>query len=263
MTAAALESPRWSRGRWWGLVALIFGVQLALIFWLGETSPIRPRPAAPAFTFKLAGPASAELLALDNPALFVLPEPQKSTDQALVKPLTPEIPSFPWPEPTNSLLLGVDQLGAAFNRLIETNEYRSPQLPISPSPALTLPDLPPPEVAPEQATVRLEWDSAQRRLLTPLALRSWPSADILTDSVVQIVVDADGRPESAILLSGSGSGAADQYALEQARAARFAPVPRDPAGTAPLAAGPLSWGRMIFQWNTLPLAPTNAPAVVP
>lgn len=49
--------------------------------------------------------------------------------------------------------------------------------------------------------MQLEWDQAHRRLLTPLELRSWESPDILANSVVQIVVGADGTPASVTLLS--------------------------------------------------------------
>ena len=144
----------------------------------------------------------------------------------------PEFRSFAWPEPTNHLALAIDQLGAVFNRLVETNSFQP--LPTS-GPARGRPDPPRPSSAGNfrgHSVVRLEGDLAQRRLLTPLELRSWTNPDILTNSVVQVVVDAEGRPVSVTLLSGSGSQAADQYALEQARAARFEPLSRNPAGTA-------------------------------
>lgn len=263
MNSTLVESRPCSRRRWWGLVALIFVVQLGLIFWLGDTGPIRPRPAAPAFTFKLAGSASGELLALNDPTLFALPHRQGSAGPASQRTPRPEVHSFQWPEPTNSLLMAVGQLGAVFSRFIETNEFDSPQLPANLKPTLTLPYLPPLAVSAEQSTLLLEWDLAQRRLLTPLSLRSWPNPDILTNSVVRIAIDAEGRPVSPTLLSGSGSGEADHYALELARAARFEPVRRNPADTALKPAEDLSLVRMVFRWHTLPPPPTNTPATSP
>ena len=263
MSSAPVESRPWSSGRWWGLVALIFGVQVSLIFWFGDTAPIRPRPAAPAFTFKLAGSAAADLLALNDPTLFVLPHRQGSAGPAGLKTPRPESHSFQWPEPTNSLLLAVDQLGTVFNHFIETNDFDSLQLPAKPMPTLTLPRLPPLVISAEQSELLLEGDLAQRRLITPLPLRSWPNPDILTNSVVRIAVDAEGRPVSVTLLSGSGSEAADQNALEQAQAARFEPVGRNPAETARRSTAPLSWGRMVFRWQTFPPPPTNTPAASP
>ena len=51
MTSASVESRPWSRRRWWGMVALIFVVQLGLIFWLGEPharfARVRPRRPHP------------------------------------------------------------------------------------------------------------------------------------------------------------------------------------------------------------------------
>ena len=186
MNSAPLESRPCSRRRWWGLVALIFFVQVSLIFLLGSSVPIRPRPAAPAFTLKLAGRASAELLALNDPTLFVLPHPLGSAGPASQRTPRLESHSFQWPEPTNSLLLAVGQLGTVFNRFIETNEFNSLQLPANPMPTLTLPNLPPPAGSAEQSTLRLEGDLAQRRLITPLSLRSWSNPDILANSVVRI-----------------------------------------------------------------------------
>jgi TonB family protein len=263
MTSALVESRPWPRRRWWGLVALIFGVQLGVIFWLGDTSPVRPRPAAPVFTLKLAGSASAELLALNDPTLFALPHRQESAGSAALETPRPESPSFQWPEPTNSLLLAVDQLGAVFNRFIQTNEFNSLQVPANPMPPLTLPNLPPLAISAEQSTLLLEGDLAQRRLITPLPLRSWTNLDILTNSVVRIGVDAAGTPESLTLRSGSGSSEADRYAIELARAARFEPLRRNRADTAFHPAAELSWGSMIFRWHTVPPPPANTPAATP
>jgi hypothetical protein len=263
MTSAPVESRPWPRRRWWGLVSLIFGVQFGLIFWLGDTTPIRPRPAAPGFTFKLAGSAAAELLALNDPTLFALPHRQGSAGPPSLRTSPPESPSFQWPEPTNALLPAVGQLGTVFNRFIETNEFNSLPLPANPMPALTLPHLPPLAISAEQSTLLLEGDLARRRLITPLPLCSWPNPDLLTNSVVRIAVDAEGRPVSPTLLLGSGSREADLYALEQARAARFEPVRRNPAETALNPAADLSWGTMIFRWHTLPPPPANTPSANP
>jgi TonB family protein len=263
MTSALVESRPWSHRRWWGLVGLIFGVQLGLIFWLGDASPIRPRPAAPALTLRLAGSASAELLALHDPTLFALPRPQKVPAPLWLSTPRPEFHPFTWPEPTNYLLLSTDQLGSSFNRFVETNTFDSLPQPANPLPELTFPELPALPASAERSTVRLEWDQACRQLLTPLVLRSWVSPNILINSVVQIVVGAEGTPASVTLLSGSGSKAADQEALEQANAARFEPLGPKPSGTALNPTAQLNWGRMIFRWHTLPPPTTNAPQLSP
>ena len=263
MTAVSVESPPWSGRRWWGLVMLVFGVQLALIFWLGDTSLVGHGPGPQAFTLKLAGSASAELLALNDPTLFALPHRQGSVGPASPATSRPDAHAFQWPEPTNSLRLAVDPLGAVFSHYIETNEVNALQLPALLKPTPTLSSLPPPAVSAERSTLLLEGDLAPRRLITPLSLRSWTNLDILANSVVRIAVDAEGRPVAPTLLSRSGSSQADQYALEQARAARFEPLRRNPADTAPHLAADFRWGTMVFRWHTVPQPPTNASAAHP
>ena len=263
MTSALVEPRPWSRRRWWGMVGLIFGVQLALIFWLGETSLVRPRPTAPTLNLKLAGSAAAELLTLHDPTLFALPRQQGMPVLTSLRTPRPEFHSFAWPELTNHPHLAIDQLGAAFNRFVETNSFDPLPLTAKPLPELTLPEPPPLAISAPHSTLRLEWDQAPRRLLTPLELRAQEYPEILTNSVVQVVVDTEGRPAFVTLLSGSGSKAADQQALEHANDARFEPLSRNSAGAAPSPAASLTWGRMIFHWHTLPLPLTNAPAVSP
>ena len=104
--------------------------------------------------------------------------------------------------------------------------------------------------------MRITGSLAERALLTPVVLSSQTNSDLLTNSVVQMVVDSEGKPVSLTLLSGSGSPNADRQALEQARAARFNSVERGlkPGATAQ----GLAWGQLIFEWNTLPVPPTNA-----
>jgi TonB family protein len=263
MTSASVEPRPWSLLQWAEMVVLIFVVQLGLIFWLGSPVPIRPRPAAAALTLHLATPASAELRALYDPTLFTLPHPQGFSGPAWQQVTQQEFHPFEWPAPTNRLPLAFDRLGAIFSRLIESNQFGALQLPLQPEASPTLPDLPPLSLMADQSVVQLEDGLARRRLLAPLHLRSCTNADILADSVVQVVVDAEGLPVWVTLLSGSGSADADQFALEQARAARFDPLSRNPAESNLNPLSRLTWGRMSFRWHTIPVPPPSAPAAKP
>jgi hypothetical protein len=70
------------------------------------------------------------------------------------------------------------------------------------------------------------------------------------------VMEPDGQVFSPVLMPpGSGSKSADQLALDIARSARFAPLPRD--------AGAFTIGALVFEWHTVPLPDTNAPAAKP
>jgi len=263
MTCAPVESWSWSRRYWWGVVALTFIVQLALIFWLGETSPIHRRPAAPAFVLRLAGDATTELLALRDPTLFVLPHPGENPAPVWLKQSPPVVSPFTWPESLRPPLSAAGQLGAAFQQLVATNKSIPPFPGIKANFQPTLPELVSPPVSPGQSAVRLEGALAQRRLTAPVSLPSWPNRDILTNSVVRLLVDADGLPQSVTLLAGSGSREADLHALDQARTARFEPLGRNPLGPRPSRTADVSSGRMVFLWHTVPPPPTNATIVSP
>ena len=263
MTSVSVEPRPWSLRRWVGMVVLIFVVQLGLIVCLGTRTPIRPRPAAAGLTLELASQGSEELLALYDPTLFTLPHPLGFSGPVEQRISRPEFSPFEWSAPADRLPLPVDRIGAVFTRLVETNHFSALQLPPQPETDPTLPNLPPLALLKDQSVLQLEDGLAQRRLLTPLQLKSWPNPDILTNSVVQVVVDAEGRPISPTLLSGSGYGEADQYALDQAKAARFEPLSRNPAEALPNPTAQLTWGKMVFRWHTIPVSPTNAATVSP
>ena len=263
MTSATVEPRPWPLRRWGAMVALIFGVQLGLIFWLGSTAPIHPRATAAALTFHLPGQAFAEQRALNDPTLFTLPHPQGFSGPVWRRMPRPEFRPFEWSAPTNRLPLASDRLGTVFSQLVETSEFNALQLPAPPEAAPTLPDLPPLAILADQSVLQLEDGLAQRRLLAPLQLKSCTNTDILANSVVRVAVDAGGRPVSVTLLSSSGLAAADQYALDQAWAARFEPASPNPAETVLKPTARLSWGRIIFRWHTVPMPPVSAPAASP
>lgn len=260
MTPAPAASRSWTRRRWWGVAALVFLFQLALIFWLGETAPPTPHPAAPGLTLRLAGSAAAELLALRDPTLFVLPRPQVISTPAWFKAPHPDADVFAWPEPANPPALSIGQPGTALSQRAESNLFPLQQALARFEPHPDLPEAAPLPMGADQSTLQLRGALAQRRLLAPLDLRSWTHRDILSNSVVQLLVDAEGMPRSITLLAGSGSPEADRYALALARGARFEPLRPNPGDPASAPAAHLSWGRMVFLWHTQPLPPTNTPA---
>src|SRR6185436_6150772 len=108
-----------------------------------------------------------------------------------------------------------------------------------------------------QSRLRIEGGIALRPPSKGIALPAWPRADILSNSVVRVAIDADGRPLFPALSAESGLPEADLAALKIAAATRFRALPhadRDGSGT-----GPLAWGKMIFEWHTVPPAPAAIP----
>ncbi len=238
----------WTRTRWLAVIALVFATQVALIFLLGEKNAAVPRAVLNVPTLKLANPAD-ELLALDNPTLFVLPSP-KDFAAAWLKMPEPEPPSFRWTEPPRWLPLPADGLGAAFGRLMQTNSFPSQPFVFKPAAEWTAPASPVEPAPAQNSTMHIEGGLAQRQLPSEISLTNWPYADVLPPCVVQVLVDPAGNVVSAVVLppennleATSHYLAADQRALEIARTLRFTP------------AANLTIGRVIFNWQTVP--PTN------
>jgi TonB family protein len=264
MTEAIIEPRSWASRRWLLAVALMLAVQVGFVFWLGERHRPPPRPPATAPPLRLATEAGAELLALHDPTLFALPHRQGFAGSLWLTVPPRELPAFEWNEDPLLLNQSVDQLGIAFRDFAATNRLETVPPEARPEPELTLPATVTVASVSTPSRLRLEGGLEHRRLRTPLELPSWPHSDLLTNSIVQLVLDADGRPESFTLLSSSGLKAADEKALELARTARFVPLRNhspSSSGTAPTPAG---WGRMVFEWQTAsqPQA-TNAPATGP
>ncbi len=259
MISASVEPRPWPRRRRWIFVALTFSIQLGLIFWLSDRSPIPPRRAAMFPALQLAGSASAELLALNDPTLFVLPHRQGFSGLAWLGIPRPPFRSFDWSEEPRWLQFPVQSPGAVFDRVIESDNFSLRSTLARPEPEPTLPESLPLAAGPTQSMLRLEGGLAGRRLIKPIELPSRPYKDLLTNSVVQVVVDAEGRPVSVpVLLSSSGYPQADEDALQQTRTARFESASRNGPGTTPNPLADLSWGKLIFVWHTLPMPPTNA-----
>jgi hypothetical protein len=250
---------RWSLTRMISLILLVFGGQVVCIFWFGSSATPLPRSPAVSPVLRLASPKTAEWLALSDPTLFALPHVRGFSGLAWLR--MPPPPSHPleWSEPPYFLPLPSAELGAGFGEFVRTNEtFLTPatgprELPIR------LPAVPPLTMPRQQSTWHLEGDLARRTWLNPTPLPGWPNAELLTNTVVALLVDAEGYPVSTTRLGpGSGSPQADQLALDLARAARFqSRVEEGPNRKVDPLRG-LVWGSVVFEWHTLPPTSTNS-----
>ena len=246
----------WSLTRWMVCVIVALAVHVGLIFAFGNRKPIVPRSVANAPQIRLSTTRS-ELQVLEDPTLFALPHPRGFAATAWLQLPEVEFAPFRWTEPPQLLDLPVAKLGGAFLHFAETNVVpRIEAETLTPVQTMPLVSIDPETNLKQHTTVSTSGSITKRRWLNaPALLRSWPAADLLTNSVVRIVVDTDGQVFSpALLPPGSGSKAADQYALEIARSARFARLPRNASQTI---------GVLVFEWHTVPVPDTNAPATKP
>ena len=261
MNAAAREPARWSARRWLYTVASVFLLQVGLLVYLGQR--VAPLPARPMFRTAVhlaADPWSSEQLSrlptLSDPTLFALPAEEGFSGAAWLRPAPIEFEPKRWSEPFRWLGVDEETLGAEFTRFVATNAITPPLTANKPLPPLlryepnfqTNP-------LPQSSRLRLEGALATRPLVAPLGLRSWANTELLDSTVVRAAVDADGFILSAIILGECGSREADLHALKLANQARFRPLPR--AARDRTGSGPVAWGKLVFQWHTLPLAATN------
>jgi hypothetical protein len=206
---------------------------------------------------------SSELIALTDPTLFALPHRQGFSGPAWMT--IPPVPSrsFESVGEPQWLALPLEQLGKLSDAFRETNQ---------PDVLTTLASFEP-EPAPEsffvpslreKSQLLLREGLAGRRLKSLPKLPSWPHSDFLTNTVVKLLVSADGIPASPpVLLSTSGLKAADDYALAQANAAQFEPIVNEGPGRNKSPLANLTWGTMIFEWQTLPMLATNSASANP
>ena len=264
MTRATVEPWRWPPGRWWVAVALALGLQVGLVFLLGARSPGQARRPAAGQQIYLVPDATVEFPAWSDPTLFALANRHGFSGAAWLNVPPLETHPVDWTEPPAWLPLQARHLSHAFDHLVKTNAAAPFLFEVKPEPHLlaSQPFLPL-TVRPAQSTLQIEGDLARRPLVVPLALPVQTNSDMLTASVVQAIVNPEGYTLSAKLLSGSGLKQADRQALELTRSARFQSLLESGPERSPAVAAPLSLGKLIFNWHTVPLPVTNSPPANP
>jgi hypothetical protein len=250
MNTPGAELRPWRWLRWVTALILVFGAQAGLIFWLGERHAPTPRPPGPTPAIAFAGENPGRLTALTDPTVFALPRSRGPAEDAWRSNFPTAYRSFKWVA-TNEWLAHTPQLlSRGPGALAETRRPLPEALELIPQPIL--PPLPPLAPWRSQTSWHIEGELAKRRLLEPLTLKSWSTNALLANTVVQMLVDGQGRPVSVMLLARCSSDDADRQALEQARAARFEPVISEGPGRATEPLSRLSWGKLVVDWHTTP-----------
>ncbi len=255
LSSAGESRPRgkspWRLSRWLLLIVLVLAAHIVSIFIFGGRKPVTPRAVTNAPKLELAR-SSNEWLILNDPTLFALPHLAGFAGPMLRDQQIGQFHRQEWTEPPRWLQLPVGDLGAIFGEFMQTNLFAGFRFELTPPPRFTEPAVPLEPQFAERSTFRVEGDLVRRSLLTPMELTSWPYADVIAPSRVQVLVNAAGHVVSAVLLPSDNSGEmrdadADQRALELARAARFAP------------ASGLTLGTLVFGWRTIVPPATNTP----
>ena len=260
MNATSAGPRPWSRSRWFISILTVFAAQIGLLFALRSRTPMVPAPPTPKLSISVATEPD-EILALNDPTLFLLPHREGFSGEAWRKTPRLEFQPADWSERPRLLPWTGPPPGEDFANSIRSNAVTAFQPFAIPEPGLE-PGYSPEEPLATNSTVRIEGALKGRRLLTPFTLRSWPSKDLLTNSVVQVQVDARGDVFSAVLLAPPSvpRSDADKLALELAQRARFESVQPVGPGRMKSSAPELTTGTIVFEWQSLPMPPTNSPA---
>lgn len=265
MTCAALEGKPWSKRRWAAMVTCLMLGQLGCIFWLSRHHPAVVHAMVAVPTVVRAGDDILDRVALNNPARFTLASQHGFSAGAWLEVSPLQYQSPEWTEPPRPLTIAPQKLGSAMAEMVRNDSAHAFEPVAAPEPQLAgivpLPELP------TESMLTVEGELAGRPLVAPLKLASWTAPEILSNSVVQVGVKADGTVFSAVLLDGPKDSkearAADASALNLARAARFHPLVRIDVERSEPPDADLQWGRMVFQWHTVAPPPTNSTATNP
>jgi len=259
---AELPTRGTSRIKMWLAIALVFAAQVGVTFWLGTPPPAKHFQPPTVPVIYIADGRSRDLLAITDPTLLILPHQDNFSGDAWLKMTPRKFSPTNWTEPARPLELPKEQLGAVFLAFMQTN--RPPRFQpriesgLDTAEAAAAP-LPPISVP---SRMLVEGDLAKLRLLTPLDLPPQTNSDLLTNTVIQMVVDAQGYPYSSVIGAHSGNDEADAQALTNfARAVRFSPPEAEALRTVPT--NKMVSGQLVFEWQTVPPAPTNAPSGKP
>ena len=259
MSSTLKEPLRWSKSRWASVILVIIAAQIILATRFSSRSVVVPRQIAESRASLLVdqptpGTRLAEAMAIQDPTTFALVNPHGFSGEAWLNLRPFEHRVADWMSPHYWLKPAPDRLGAIFSQSVRSNQVS----------ALTLAEgaAPPPfllplvsSLVPTQSTLRVEGGLARRPLRSPIKLPGVPHHDLLSNSVVRVMVNRSGRVLSHALLASSGFPDADQLALDLSLNARFQSLRAEGNGSARDPFG-LAWGHLIFQWVTLPV--TNA-----
>ena len=269
MSTAPSDRVRWSPRRWIYTVLLVVGIQLVLIMHFGEKEARPGPPPGYGASIELAEDTWSErqLAEATDPTLFALPHPRSFSGEAWFTFTRAGHEIVDWTEPPRWLTLNTNRLGGDFSQLVDTRKSSPLLVADMPMPPLAGVDLfLPPQPMRSRSEFHLEGELAGRALLEPIELPSLPATDLLTNSVVQLIVDSSGFAFSAVLLSNTAQkeGAqreADQLALKTASGARFESL-RLRGGSKPKPEA-VSIGRMVFEWHTIEPKITNTASLAP
>ena len=262
MNDVAMERPGWPTGKWLMVIAGFFAVQAGFFCWFGRPLAKPLRGSSSAFTVHLVDGPVGEIPGYASPLLLARADRHGFSEKAWLRtpPLTynpgesNQPPVFLEPHPGG--------LGLTLARVL-SNEVDQPYM-VAQGPAVqsaSLAFLPPVEDPPISSYITIEGGLAGRRLRRKPELKPQPADAILKNTIVDVVVDAEGRVFGPPVLAPASAAAPADYAnanadaLAASAALRFEPLPRAPWQSYQAPGSGLASGRVVFHWQTVPRPP--------
>ncbi|HVY72424.1 MAG TPA: hypothetical protein VHH73_20985 [Verrucomicrobiae bacterium] len=246
----------WSPRRWITAIGLLIAVHVAVPMMLRGPATQMARETT-GLTIRASGinpgrPVS-ETERWNDPTLLALPHLNDFSGPAWLRPKPLNYQFNDWSEPARWLAADPARLGMVDRDLPVANSARLPEL-VNVRPETSVPATAGLKL-PGGSTLRIEGGLVPSDLAEPLELPDLTATNLMTNSVVQVLVNAGGQVLTARLLAAPTSRtvdqiAADARALDLARTAQFTPAPGP-------ATKPRS-GRLIFRWATRPAASGEA-----
>ncbi len=250
MNAPKPIPPRWSRGRFWLMVAVLFAGQAGWVMLLGERPRPAPVPAPPRLGLRLLDtPLDNERwtkhVFAGDPTVFPSSAPYGFADQAWRRLRTNDY-AAPLEEPAPVFLdFAAPWSGADLNpSSLEPHPTPFPLAGLANSSPSGRPPFGTEQASLPESFLRMEGALAERLLGPPVVLPSWTTNFLVTNSVVRFAVNRAGQVVSAVLLAGSGLKTADDSALAAVNVLRFRPVGKS--------APERAWDTAVFYWKTIP-----------
>ncbi|MCI0748795.1 MAG: energy transducer TonB [Verrucomicrobia subdivision 3 bacterium] len=252
MNAPAYDLVRWSVRKWLSVIGILFLGQTILILILGERQrpPVSPVPFVTGIQVAADPLPAAKVQQWPDAAEFALPTLTGFSRDAWLSFQRPEFRLSDWTEPPQWLALNPAELGLTLGKLIGTNESLWLRLADQPLPRALRHETPagnPPSLT--QSELWVQGELAAWTLDYPIELPSWPHTELLSNTVVQTVVDASGYAIGASVLAKCGLAEADQLAERIVREARFRPPPARGRRSEP---DLIASGKLVFKWHTVP-----------
>lgn len=253
----------WTGRRLGWTIVVILALQVGLIAWFSEPEPPpwRYRPVS-AYAYLILDEATQAKLAQDlatlDPTLFALPHALNFSGSAWLNLPKTNQDLADWPD-TSPLPALDPALISAAGAPARTFQVAYPAIADKPEPRWFETAVPPEPLA-AGTEARLEGDLRLRPVRFMPEFQVWPYHDLISNTVVQLWVDAEGLVREAGLWTECGIPEADRYALREAKRIRLEPLPR--SGMAPDPVGRTA-GSLVVRWGTAPVSGTNPPRSSP